>query len=65
MMSVSLTQEMTEKVAKVMRENNIPPRIIKTEKEAKELTAADPFGKTWKVGDEYYHATKHGADFAI
>ena len=63
--NAELTQEQAERAVAVMREHNIPQSVIKTEKEAEELTASDPFGKKWKVGDEYYPATKLGVDFAI
>ena len=63
--NAELTQELAERAVAVMREHNIPPSVIKTDKEAEELTTAAPFGKKWKVGDEYYPATKLGVDFAI
>ncbi len=28
--------------------------VVKTEQEAKEISASDPLGYVWQVGDEYY-----------
>ena len=37
-----------------MRENQIPPKMVMSYGEANRLTAADPTGKKWNVGDKYY-----------
>lgn len=38
---------------------SIKPRVVQTEEEARRMTAEDPLGHQWRVG-EAYHVLKHG-----
>ena len=49
-----LTVAKIREVARLLQENQIPPRKVRTQAEAKELTESDLAGKKWAVGDEYY-----------
>lgn len=42
-------------------ENEAAPKVIVSEKEAAEMTAADPIGHKWVVGEEYYVVSVMGA----
>ena len=53
-MDIKITLESLRKVASKMKENKIPASTVKTRKEALELTANDPIGKAWSIGDKYY-----------
>lgn len=51
-----LTLEKIRSAADLMRKNDIPACVVKTKKEALEMTRNDPGGREWKVGEEYYMA---------
>ena len=53
-MDIKITLESLRKVASKMKENKTPSSTVKTLKEARELTANDPAGKAWSIGDKYY-----------
>lgn len=36
------------------REHAIKTAVVETQEEADIMTAEDPLGRTWSVGDEYY-----------
>jgi|GEM_PF-2720127 len=40
-------------LAAYVRENNIKPRTIMTKSQAKRMTAQDPSGYKWRVGERY------------
>lgn len=50
----ALTLEKIVSVANLLRDNSVPPRVVKTAKEARNLTKNDPCGHKWKVGEKYY-----------
>lgn len=64
-MSAEVTLEMIRKTAALMAANNMPPRTVKTRKEARALTTNDPAGRVWKVGDEYYLLVEKDGQRAI
>lgn len=64
-MSTGITVEMIRKMAAKMKENEIPPRTVKTRKEARELTANDPVGHVWSVGDKYYLVAEKNCRWAV
>lgn len=41
-------------IATHLKRDAAPVYTVETQAEADEMTARDPFGLTWKVGDEYY-----------
>lgn len=49
-----LTLERIRLLRDDLRAKAIPPKTIETEEKARELTASDPFGRKWRVGDQYY-----------
>lgn len=51
-----LTLQSLRELADLMRKHAMLPRVVKTKKEAQELTRNDPCGHKWQVGEEYYRA---------
>ena len=52
--TIMLTLKDIQEATKTLRDNAIPPHVIKTQEAADSLTRVDPTGRTWKIGDEYY-----------
>lgn len=49
----------------VMRKNAIPPKTVRTIKEARRLTQSDPIGRKWKVGEQYYEVHQQRRTFGV
>lgn len=64
-MSATITMAMLQKAVAKMKEHQIPPRTIKTRKEARELTANDPTNRVWHLGDKYYLVDGKSGRFAV
>jgi len=64
-MSTTITLAMLRKMVAKMKENEIPPRTVKTRKEAREFTANDPVGRDWHVGDKYYLVAEKNGRWAV
>lgn len=58
----AMTDAMTRKLtlndvaaaAEYMRTHAVKPLTVMSKSEAKRLTETDPFGRKWRVGEEYY-----------
>lgn len=55
-MTTGFTLNQLRQCAAVLRANAVPPETITSKSQAKRLTAQDPFGRKWAVGDKYYVA---------
>ena len=53
-MATNLTKEMLRSIVDAMKITGAKYRTVNNRKEARKLTANDPFGKAWIVGDNYY-----------
>lgn len=49
-----ISKEAIKAIVDSLREQQVPPRVIRSTKEAKMATESDPTGKQWKVGESYY-----------
>jgi hypothetical protein len=50
----TLTAQQLREVVAQMKAHAVPPRIVCSEDEAYLMTADDPTGHIWYVGEEYY-----------
>ena len=62
---MTITVAMIRKMVAKLKENEIPPRTVKTRKEAREFTANDPGGREWHVGDKYYLVVENNGRWAV
>jgi hypothetical protein len=63
--NTTITTTLLRRVVSKMKEHEIPPRTVKTRKEAREFTANDPAGHIWYVGDQYYLVEEKNGRFAV
>lgn len=56
---------MAREAAKLLRENLVPPNVVKTKQDAQELTKRDPSGRVWRVGERYYLAVMKSHRFPV
>ena len=53
-MTRKLTLADVSAAAEYLRTHAVKPLTVMSKDEAKRLTEADPFGRKWHVGEEYY-----------
>ena len=57
--------ELIRKIAAGLEKNKVSPRTVKTQQEAREMTANDPCGRVWREGEEYFLFVEKGGQFVI
>lgn len=53
-MTDSMTLQQLREIAAHMKAHAVPPDVVRSREEAEWLTATDPAGHVWSVGEEYY-----------
>jgi hypothetical protein len=51
---IDVGPELMSGLVKFIKENRVQPRIIKSKSQAKRMTAKDPAGYRWRVGERYF-----------
>lgn len=51
---MSVTRAQLRALVAYMKARDVKPKVVATEEQAREMSAKDPFGYIWSVGEEYY-----------
>jgi hypothetical protein len=51
---IDVGPEMMAELYRYVKENNIRPKVVKSKSQAKRMTAKDPDGYHWRVGERYF-----------
>jgi len=52
--TIDVGPELMARLHAYVKENNIRPRTVKSKSQAKRMTAKDPGGYRWRVGERYF-----------
>jgi len=56
---IDVGPELMAELHHYVTENNVVPRVVKSKSQAKRMTAKDPGGYKWRVGERYFMLVAH------